>query len=101
MGEVFFVSAATTATATTSSAATAIPGAITSGQAVVRIVREDNTSRVFIKFSTSSAVTVTTTDGTELIPGVVEVFLVPASGYFALITDTGSVAVNVSIGQGR
>lgn len=101
MADIFFVSAATTENATTTSAAHAIPGAITGSKAVARIVREDNSSRLFIKFSTSSSVTVTTSDGTELIPGVVENFLVPASGYFAIITDSGDADVNVSIGQGQ
>jgi hypothetical protein len=101
MADIFFASASVTQNATTSSGAHAIPGSITGGKAVARIVREDNSSRVFIKFSTSSSVSVTTSDGVELIPGVVESFLVPAVGYFAIITDTGDADVNVTIGQGQ
>ena len=90
----FFPVAAVDVSATTSSGSTALP---TPGK-TIRISRESNSNRCFIKFG-SSSVTVTTSTGMELVAGVVESFDLPDAGYtnFALITDTGTVKVNVSV----
>lgn len=92
----------TTKTATTTSATYPMPGGANSVEKALRVVREDNASRVWIKFGAAASATVTTTDGMEIIPGVVEVFEVPVgSDYFSIICDTGTAGVNVTVGQGR
>lgn len=90
----FFPVAATDVTASTTTAATALP---TPGK-TIRVSRESNSSRCFVKFGGPS-IEVTTTNGMELVAGVVESFDLPDAGYtnFALITDSGTVKVNVSV----
>lgn len=90
----FFPVASADVTATTSSAATALP----SGGKYYRITRENNASRVFIKFGGSDVV-VTTTTGMDLLPGIAEEFTNPNTTlytHFALITDASTCKVNVS-----
>lgn len=91
----FFPVSATSVTATTSSAATALP---TPGQAL-RVTREVSAIRVFIAFGTSGVTA--TTSSTELVSGVVEEFTIPnpsAYSHFAVITNSGTCGVNVSVG---
>lgn len=93
MATKFFPVGCTTVTATTTSAATIIP----SGGNYMRIVRVNNSSRVWIKFGTDT-VTVTTSNGMELLPGMAEEFSNPNPSlysYFAVITDTSTCGVNV------
>lgn len=90
----FFPVDSTSVTATTSSAATALP---TPGQSL-RITREVSATRVFIKFGTSGVTA--TTSSMELVSGIVEEFTVPnpsAYSHFAVITNAGTCGVNVSV----
>jgi len=94
MATKFFPVGAVGVTATTTSAATAMP----SGGKYYRITRENNASRVFIKFG-SDTVVATTTTSMELLPGIAEEFANPNSNlytYFAVITDSSTCGVNVS-----
>lgn len=91
----------TTKDATTTSAAHQIPGGGGEGEKNVRLVREDNTSRVWIKFGSEQDMSVTTSNGMELLAGVVETFgLRGNEDFFAIITDTGTCEVNVTSGLG-
>lgn len=90
----FFPVTAAGVTATTSSAATLLP----TGGKYYRITRENNASRVFIKFG-SSDVVATTNTSMELLPGIAEEFASPNSNlytYFAVITDASTCGVNIS-----
>lgn len=92
---------ATTKTATTTSAAHPIPGGANSVEKTVRVVREANGNRVWVKFGSVSSATVASSDGIELLPGVVEIFeLAVGEVYFSIICNTGTVDVNVTVGQG-
>ena len=90
----FFPVAAIDVTASTSTSTNALPAP---GK-TIRVSRESNSNRCFVKFGGPS-VDVTLTTGMELVAGVVESFDLPDAGYtnFALITDTGTVKVNVSV----
>lgn len=95
MATKFFPVACVGVTATTTSAATAVP----TGGKYFRITRVNNSSRVWIKFG-SDTVVVTATDGMELLPGMAEEFSNPNSNlytYFAVITDTSTCGVNVCV----
>ena len=90
----FFPVSSTSVTATSSSAATALP---TPG-ARLRLARESSSVRVFINFGTAGVVA--TTSSTELVSNVVEEFYIPnpsAYSYFAVITNAGTCGVNISV----
>lgn len=92
---------ASTKTATSASGTHALPGGAVTVEKTIRVCRQASGSRVWIWFHAASSFTLTSTVGMELITGAVEMFEVPASvQFFSIITDTGSVDVNVTVGQG-
>lgn len=96
MSNRFYPLGSVSVSATSSSAATAMPASGSS----IRVVRVQNAARVFIRFGTSAALTVTTSNGMEILPGIVEDFSneYEKATYFALITDGTTTGVNVSVG---
>jgi hypothetical protein len=91
----FFPVSAVSVTAAVTTATTILPTVGT----IIRLTREINASRVFIKFGTAS-VTATTSDSMELTAGLIEELENPnptAYTYFAVICDTGTCGVNVSV----
>lgn len=94
-----FVSAVTK-TATASSVNYALPGGLRNEEKIVRLARQSGGGRVWIEFVYNSTDAVTSATGMELIPGVVEDVAVARNlNNFAIICDTGTVDVNVTVGR--
>lgn len=96
----FFPVASTTVSATTSaSSGVALPGTVVNGTQL-RITRQSSTDRAYIKFGSSASVAATTSS-IEIVSGIVEIWeMVDASSYayYSVITNNGTVAVNISVG---
>jgi hypothetical protein len=88
-------------TVTAPSNGSAVPLVIPGGFGVnnnFRVVRQNNTVRVFISAGTQC----TKATGTELIAGVVEVFGGGSSANYSVCTDgTGTCDVNLTVGPGQ
>lgn len=88
-------------TATTSSAVYSL-GVGMSDEKEVRVVRQHNSSRAWIKFGSDPNLSVSSTTGIELISLVVEFFDIPSNqNNFAIICDTGTVDINLTVGVSR
>lgn len=96
----FFPVNSTTVSATTSaSSGAALPTPLVIGTQL-RLTREASTDRVYIKFGSSASVAATTSS-VELVSGVVEVWEIPDAtsyAYYSVITNNGTVSVNISVG---
>lgn len=94
----FFPVGSTSVNATNvASAAAVIPTPIQNG-GVIRVVRQNSSDRVFIKFGGASVAA--TTSSTELINDIVEEWEMPDAStysYYSVITASGTVGVNISV----
>lgn len=95
MNKFFPVGSATVTATSAALAATALP----SGGPNLRISRETGSVLCYIKFGTGSVAA--TTDGMELVSGVVEELELPSTTtytHFSVITASGTCKVNISAG---
>jgi len=96
----FFPVNSTTVSATTSaSSGAALPTPLVKGTQV-RLTRQSSTDRVYIAFGSSASVAATTSS-VELVSGIVEMWEIPdanAYAYYSVITNNGTVSVNISTG---
>ena len=91
----FFPTSSTSVTATIAASTAAL---IPTPGAIIRIVRQDSTDRVYIKFGGASVAA--TTSSTELLPGIVEEWENPDPNtylYYSVITGSNTVGVNISV----
>lgn len=95
----FPVNSITVSATTSASAGAALPTPLVNGTQI-RVARQASTDRVYIKFGSSASVAATTSS-VEIVSGLVEIWeMVDASNYayYSVITNNGTVAVNISTG---
>jgi len=96
----FPVNSVTVAATTSASSGAALPTPVVVGTQL-RLARQASTDRVYIKFGSSASVVATIAGGTEIVSGIVEIWEIPDAtnyAYYSLITNNGTVNVNLSTG---
>ena len=95
----FPVNSATVSATTSASSGAALPTPLVKGTQL-RLTRQASTDRVYIAFGSSASVAATT-GSVELVSGFVEIWEIPdasAYAYYSVITNNGTVSVNISVG---